>query len=320
MKLDFTEILPIDPVPGLLDKVPPNIRYHLYTNLFEIPADAGAVEKIQAECQELPEFRRSLNRQDPDGSWPSRQNFTQEQYQLGMQFFTQVMELHKLHDLGATKDIPHIQQGIVALMKMQHGDGKFPLFYQHQGYALWVLMQYGLQGNPFVDRGLRWLLRRQREDGGWLHLVQVPRGEDKAKYPSCLWTTLHALWPLVHHNVYYKDDRVHKGLHYLLDNFLETNHTQFLNTPDAWDYLYIHPDESGCFRGGTLKFLEILTRAGYGLNNTVIKKAVHWLRSHQLDNGLFPAIAGKDSRGDFMVTYRSLVVLKTLYGDMVISD
>ena len=320
MKLDFTEILPIDPVPVLLDKAPPNIRYHMYTDLFEIPADAGAVEKIQAECQELPEFRRVLKRQNQDGLWSPQKTYSQEQHQHGMQFFTQVMELHKLYNLGATKDIPQVQQGIVALMKMQHGDGKFPLFYQHQGYALWVLMQYGLQGNPFVDRGLRWLLRRQRDDGGWLHLVQVPRGEDKSKYPSCLWTTLHVLWPLVYHNVYYKDDRVYKGLDYLLGNFLEKNHTQFLNTPDAWDYLYIHPDESGCFRGGTLKFLEILTKAGYDLTNKVTKKATHWLRDQQLENGLFPAIAGKDTRGDYTVTFRSLMVLKTLYRDLVQTD
>ncbi|MCF7804513.1 MAG: hypothetical protein K9N46_09745 [Candidatus Marinimicrobia bacterium] len=290
----------------------------MFTELYELTEVAHAVQEIIAEVRQNDEFNRLLIRQNDDGTWPSKQEFSNEQRQQSMQFFSQIMELHRLLDHGATRDVPEVQEGIVALMKMQHPDGKFPLFYQHQGYALWVLMRYGLQGNPFVDRGMRWLLRRQRNDGGWLHLVHVPAGEDKDTYPSCIWTTCHVLWPLVLHNVYYKDDRVRKGLDYLLDNFLQTNHTKFLNAPDAWDYLYVGYDESGCFRGGTLKVLEIVTNAGYDRSNTVVKKASNWLRDQQLDSGLFPAVAGKDTVGDFMVTLRALSVLKKLFSDSVI--
>jgi len=320
MKLDFSQILHSDPIPDLLKKVPPNLKHRIYSRLFEIPDDVPMVRDTLEAAQSDDEFRRLLKRQNTDGLWEPKQEFSQEKHQMGMQFFNQALMLHRLFDLGGTREIPAIQHGIVVLMKMQHGDGKFPLFYQHQGYALWVLLQYGLQGNPFVDRGLRWLLRRQRDDGGWLHLVQVPRGEDKEKYPSCIWTTCHALWPMSLHNVYYKDDRVKKGVEYLLDHFLETNHTKFFNSPDAWDYLYIGYDESGCFRGGTLKLLEIASRTGFDRTHPVVKKAADWLRDQQLENGLFPAITGKDTRGDFMVTIRALQVLKRLFPETMVRD
>ncbi|MBS1271826.1 MAG: hypothetical protein MAGBODY4_00958 [Candidatus Marinimicrobia bacterium] len=320
MKLDFSEILRSDPVPFLLKKVPPYLKYHIYSELFEIPTDVPMVRDAMEQAQSDDVFRRLLKRQNDDGLWEPKQEFAQEQHQLGIQFFSQALMLHRLLELGGTREIPAIQKGIVALMKMQHGDGKFPLFYQHQGYALWVLLRYGLQGNPFVDRGLRWLLRRQRDDGGWLHLVQVPRGEDKEKYPSCIWTTCHALWPMTLHNVYYKDEPVQKGVEFLLDHFLDTNHTKFFNTPDAWDYLYLGHDESGCFRGGTLKVLEIASQTGFDRSNDVIKKASNWLRDQQLENGLFPAIAGKDSNGDYMVTIRMLQVLKRLYPETIVEE
>jgi len=319
MQLDFTHILKKDPIPGLLNSSPPHIRLHLYADVFEKPDDFSSMEDLRSQCVRSAEFQRLLRKQDDDGLWQPRRKFQKEQHQYGMQFFTQVLTLHHLSDLGGARDLPEIQQGIVTLMKMQREDGKFPLFYQHQGYAHWVLMRYGLQGNPFLDRGLRWMLRRQRDDGGWLHLVQVPKTQDKDTHPSCIWTTCHVVWPMVYHNVYAKDERVLRGVEYLLGKFLQSNTTNFFRPSTAWDYLYIGYDETGCFRGGTLKVLEIAVAAGYDITNPVVKKAVTWLRNQQLDNGLFPAVAGRDTQGDFMVTVRTLNVLKHLYPDIVVS-
>ncbi|HKJ69324.1 MAG TPA: prenyltransferase/squalene oxidase repeat-containing protein [bacterium] len=298
--------------------MPPHIRYYLYIHVFEKPEEFSSMEDVKKQCQQSGEFRKLLRRQDNDGLWPPRRNFRQEKQQYGIQFFSQVLALHHLLDLGATRDLPEIRQGIVALMKMQREDGKFPLFYQHQGYALWVLMRYGMQGNPFVDRGLRWLLRRQRDDGGWLHTVQIPKDHDQEDHPSCIWTTCHVVWPMVQHNVYYKDERVVRGIDYLLDNYLEPNYTNFFHPGDAWNYLYVGHDETGCFRGGTLKVVEIAVAAGFDRTHKVIKKAANWLRDQQLENGLFPAVAGKDTQGDYMVTVRILNVLKNLYPETVV--
>ncbi len=320
MRIDFTTILPVDPLPDMLKDISPFLRYHIYEYIFELPEESDTMDDVRRQCWKDDDFLKVAHKQGEDGLWPPLQEFSKDHHKKGIQFFTQVIQLHTLLTLGGAVKVDEVQKGIVALLKMQQEDGKFPLFYQHQGYALWVLIKYGLQGNPFVDRGMRWLLKRQRDDGGWLHPVQVPRGEDEDAYPSCIWTTCHALWPLVLHNVYSKDLQVKQGIEYFLDNFLHTNHTAFFNTPDAWDYLYTGHDETACFRGGTLKMLEIAVDGGFDRNHPVVKKAANWLREQQLDNGLFPAIAGKDTQGDYMVSIRALTILKKLYSESVIID
>jgi len=320
MELDFLQILKIDPVPYMMDEAPPHIRYHLLRYVYGLSEESDQLEALRQECRSAGQFRRIISGIDEEGLWEPEEQFSSEQKQFGIQFFTQVRRLHELFDLGGTREVDAIRNGIIALMKMQHSDGKFPLFYQHQGYALWVLMQYGMQGNPFVDRGMRWLLRRQRADNGWLHTVQVPPGENQEKYPSCIWTTCHAVWPLVYHNVYYKDDRTRAGIQYLLDHFLQKNHTRFFQSPDAWDYLYMGYDNNGPFRGGTLKLLDIAAEGGFDTSNKVVKKAAHWLRDQQLRTGFFPAVAGKDNEGDYMVTVRALNVLRKLYPEIIVSS
>jgi len=320
MRLDFSYILNTDPLPTLLHNAPVAIRYHTLFRLLELPADTKVIQGAREELLESDEIQRLVHQQNSDGLWPPATKFTQESHQVGAQFLSQVQHLHQLRDLGAVREDPFVQKGIVALMKMQLGDGKFPLFYQHQGYVLWVLLQYGMQGNPFVELGLRWLMKRQRKDGGWLHTVQVPRGKKMENVASCIWTTLHSVWPMSLHSRYSRDAHVHKGVQYVLDHFLEKNHTKFLNSPDDWNFLYVGHDDLSAFRGGTLKVLEVASKTGFTLEHPVVKKAARWLREQQLDNGLFPAIAGKDREGDPMVTLRTLSVLKTLYAEKVVTE
>ncbi len=319
MRLDFSYILESDPLPTLLHDTSLGVRYHALTNLLELPTDTKTVQETREAILADQSIQRMIKHQTEAGLWLPAEKFSKDAHRVGAQFLSQVQHLHQLYDFGMTREDPCVQKGIVALMKMQLGDGKFPLFYQHQGYVLWVLLQYGLQGNPYVELGLRWLLKRQRNDGGWLHTVQVPRGKKMENFPSCIWTTLHSVWPMSLHTRYSRDAQVRKGVTFVLDHFLEKNHTKFLNSPDAWDYLYVGYDDLSAFRGGTLKALEVAAQTGIGLENPVVDKAAKWLREQQLKNGLLPAIAGKDRKGDPMVTLRTLLVLKRLYADRVIS-
>jgi len=317
MQLDYSHILETDPLPLLLHESPIHVRYHALTRLLNLPSDTSTVQSTREIALKESDMAKIIRQQTSGGVWPPSTKFTQEAHKVGAQFLSQVQHLHQAYDLGATREDQFVKQGIVALLKMQLGDGKFPLFFQHQGYALKILLDYGMQGNPFVELGLRWLFKRQRPDGGWLHPVQVPRGKNAKDVDSCIWTTLHAVWPMPGHTRNSRDARTRKAVEYVLDHFLEANHTGFLDSPDAWDYLYIGHDDLSAFRGGTLKMLEIASGTGFTRDHPVINKATRWLREQQLENGLFPAISGKDTNGDFMVTLRSALVLKQLYRDQV---
>ncbi|MCK4689060.1 MAG: hypothetical protein KAT41_02070, partial [Candidatus Marinimicrobia bacterium] len=69
---------------------------------------------------------------------------------------------------------------------------------------------------------------------------------------------------------------------------------------------------NGLFRGGTLRFVETLSNLPDTYDHPKSKKAVNWLIDNQLPSGLFPAIAGKSTQGDYNVTLRVITALKDM--------
>lgn len=61
-----------------------------------------------------------------------------------------------------------------------------------------------------------------------------------------------------------------------------------------------------------MRFIEALAPFAELHSHPNFKKAVNWMLNQQLDNGLFPAIAGKSKEGDYAVTLRFLTALKEM--------
>jgi len=303
-------MLKIDPLPILMDKAPLHIRYKTAERF--LPDEKELLEELANELYDYKPREKLFKAQQPDGTWKLVNNYTVEEHKKGMKFLRQLMSLSQLYDYACTREHIVIQKGLIALLKMQKPDGKFPLLHHHHAYALWLLVQFGLVGNPFVEKGFRWIAKRQREDGGWLSPSMLPSSIAAKTAKSGIWTTLLAFEAFSGHSRLKNSPICEKASEFVLENYLQPNQTSLFPEPDAWSYIYTDYTPNGLFRGGTLRFLEALAPLPEKHNHPNFKKAVNWILEQQLHSGLYPAVVGRSEEGDFGVTLRVLTVLKAI--------
>jgi len=310
MKKYGLKTIKIDLIPVLIEQAPLPVQYLTVERL--LSHEKELLNRLRQEVQHFRPRERLLESQREDGLWNLKKNYKIEEQQKSMQFFLQLQNMMQLLDFGCTKELPAIQKGLIAILKNQKSDGKFPLLQHHQGLALWLLVKYGLAGNPFVEKGFRWLTKRQRDDGGWLSPTMLAEGVPIKTASSGIWTTLIITQAFSSHSRLRNTEACQKGAAFLLDMFLKNNHTTLFPEPDAWNHLYIEYTENGLFRGGTLRFLEALAPLPNCHGHPNFKKALNWLIDQQMPSGLWPSIAGRSIEGDFRVTYRVLAVLSEI--------
>ena len=303
-------LLKNDPVPVLLKKAPLPVRYG--TALRFTPGDAELLDTLRRDFYKYKPREHLLKSQLPDGLWELEKKYKIEERNRAMSFLHQLKNMTELLDYGCTKEMPSIQRGIIALLKTQKPDGKFPLLLHHHGYALWLLAQYDLIGNPFVEKGYRWLAKRQRPDGGWLSPLMVPDGVSLKNTKSGIWTTLFAFQAFSVHSRLRHSDVCQKAAGFVLDNYLERSHTTLFPEADSWSFLHTDYSDNGLFRGGTLRFIEALAPFADLHDHPNFRKAVNWMLDQQLSTGLFPAVVGKSREGDYAVTLRFVTALKEM--------
>ena len=153
----------------------------------------------------------------------------------------------------------------------------------------------------------------QRDDGGWIHINNLPKGSDQNKAPSCIWTTAEIAKLLTKRSIFKGSDNLLKAKSFLENNYLNNNKSTLLSKSDSWECLVVNHTSEHMFAGGTLKILEIF------LNSTctdikLIEKMIEWLKNQQLEDSFFPKIVNKHPITDISVTNRALYVMKKYYG------
>jgi prenyltransferase beta subunit len=308
--------LKADPLPVILDRAPVNVKY-LAMKEFRYK-EHGAIDELKAKVAEDPGRQKILSTQDSEGHWSTKEHFSIEERQKAMQFLQQLKNLTKLYNYGDTLENEQVKRGLIALIKFQKVDGKFPLLLHHHGYALLLLSKFGLSANPLVEKSYRWISKRQRHDGGWLSSSQVPEGENHDDVKSCVWTTMVITQALANHSRLKNSEACKKGAQFILDNYLSVVPPTLFPEPNAWDFLLPNFNDMGMFRGGTLRFLEALEPLKFTHGHKNFTKAINWLLSVQFSDGLFPAVANISKQGDHMVSFKVLKLFKKL--DSEITD
>ncbi|MCD6440841.1 MAG: terpene cyclase/mutase family protein [Candidatus Marinimicrobia bacterium] len=307
---NWTKFLRVDPTSILLHKAPLPIR--LKTAQLFFPENENLIFSLKNEMRSYKPLERLLSTQKPDGFWETSKKYKIEERNRAISFLWQLENMTQLLDYDCTRELPAVQKGIIALVKTQKADGKFPLLLHHHAYTLWLLARYELIGNPFVEKGYRWLAKRQRDDGGWLSPSIVPSGVSIKTTKSGVWTTLFAFQAFSVHSRLKNSEVCRKAASFVLENYLVKSHTTLFPEANAWDYLYTDYTDNGLFRGGTLRFIEALAPFAEYHEHPNFKKAVKWLMDLQLPSGLLPALPGKSKDGDFAVTFRFLKALNEM--------
>ncbi|MDB3868585.1 terpene cyclase/mutase family protein [Candidatus Marinimicrobia bacterium] len=229
-----------------------------------------------------------------------------------MQFFTQLQLLHQINERGGNRHIAKVRYHIIEFMRFQNDDGRFPMYYHHHAHALRILLKLGITGNRLIDRGVNWVIKRQREDGGWIHRANVPSGRNIEKISSCIWTTAEIAALLSEKSGFKKSAILQSACEFLLENIEKDNLSTLLPEANAWNHFDITSDSNLMFAGGTLKILEILMQAGYNPSNPQFKKLYEWFISQQMDDGMFPTRAGQMPIANEAVTVRAMALIRAI--------
>ncbi|NOZ08238.1 MAG: hypothetical protein GXO91_05100 [FCB group bacterium] len=305
----WVKVLAVNPLPKLIRHEKPFVTLSVLRDLYDLNYLDDLYKAAEGEV-----FRQH--------SWrivfkPTRQpavgdSSPEKERGVAFNFLQQLHRMHRIMELGGTTHLPPVKSEIVKLMKFQAEDGRFPLLYHHHAHACWILLKLGMEGNRLLDKGIHWILERQRGDGGWLHRSMTPKGKKYDDAESCIWTTAEVLQLLSCRKSIRKSDQAGRACEFLLERLLQRNKTALFPTVEAWDHLAIGSKGDSIFSGGTLKVMEAVTRCGYDRKDQRLNKLYKWLLSIQLEGGYFPRIAGKFPVADSMVTVRALAVIKNL--------
>jgi hypothetical protein len=302
--LEWTKRFDPNPLVLLLKTNECAIRYLVYKNILHLQDYDPLVVKVRKELGQNNERNKLLSGMQSSKYFKLQEDELEKS--TGLFFLSHLQKLHRLLDLGCNLKMQPIRSSLIQLIKMQNHDGSFPMGTHHTAYAMWVLLNYGLEGNLYVEKGMRWLVHEQREDGGWSTGVGQKSG-------SCIWTTLVTLNAISLHSRHKKRQRTLRGVKFINDHFLQPNPHGILPDASAWNYLQIGYDGLKVFRGGSLRFLEVLVNLGFTLEDPTVQKIAKWLMNLVLKSGLWPAIVGIDDQGSEWVTYRAINILQKLH-------
>ncbi|MCF7905441.1 MAG: hypothetical protein K9M49_09870 [Candidatus Marinimicrobia bacterium] len=302
----WLEVLRIDTIPVLMDAAPLHIRYQLLPDVLN-DGESNDFKDLKKNLRKQKDRRLLFAKQDQNGCWPlsgKTKGLAEGQLQT-LQFIQQIEALHALVDLMVTEKQEKALLGMREVIRFLDKDHP-PLRLHQLSQAIYLSIALKLDGNPIIKNLIWDLLKNQHSDGSWSSL---PSDQD-----SCLWTTLFFLWTMGHSEQFKNNRTLRKGLKYLEDHLLVPDQSKLLPGMQAWDTLLSGHAGLSVLHGGTLRYLETYQMFNDNERNRKIEKLVDWLVSVQLKNGLWPAIVGRDKRGNFEVTLRALKVVKHFEG------
>jgi len=152
----------------LLEDSEPSVKYLTLTELLGVPKEDSRVEKARALIAKKGWTAQILSKQNPEGWWFSGKSLSRPKY------VATYWMLLILSDLGVTSEDPRVRKGCNLLIdKFAKEDGGFGYDSMRTSEmcitasTTQALIKFGYDDIPEVKSALRWLLKDQKENGGW---------------------------------------------------------------------------------------------------------------------------------------------------------
>jgi hypothetical protein len=206
--IDWSKILEESPMEWLLEKSNPSVRYFALRDLLDKPVDAGEVVEAKKAIPESIVVRKILDKQDPRGYWEEPNSPYLPKYKSS---YWTIMILSRL---GMDRTNKKVARACEFIFRFHQDEGGFSsdspekasmeyeyrrrkgktlppknefvssLVYESQltcltGNMAAALIRLGYEDDPRVKKAVRWLVKVQNKDGGWLCPYWKAHARDK---------------------------------------------------------------------------------------------------------------------------------------------
>jgi len=320
-----------DPIPILLREGGPALVARVRRDLID-DDEAPGPDEIAGYA----EVKAFLRKQEKDGSFPAKA----PERALGGAKFARALAtmrgLERLTEFGLGVAHPAVKAAAELLLSSQAADGgigdltlgetpaargKMVALHFH-GWALSLLCRAGLDADPRVERGFRFLLAGRQADGGWAW-----RGvrTDSAARPSSHLVTGMALRAFAASPTRRSSREARRAAELLATRFLQPDRYPDRKAASYWEQI-----SEPRFYTDVLDALDSATAVGLGKENSGVRTAEAYLRGRQNADGLWypgpplregdkpdkaasdkgAAAASKDREAARWLTVRVLIVLR----------
>ncbi len=187
-----SSLLRDDPLPWLLEKENPSVRYFALRELLGRPADHREVRSAQRAIMREGPVPALLERQNPDGTWGEPARFYTNKYR------GTTWQLIILASLGADGGDERIRRACEFILRHSQDEesGGFSIRSRAKGMGgnhgevipcltgnlVWSLLRSGYGRDPRVRRSVEWMVRYSRFDDG---VAQAPAGWPYDRWEIC---------------------------------------------------------------------------------------------------------------------------------------
>lgn len=216
------------PVDWLLSGAP-FVKYRTMIDLLDLPENDEQVQAARKAVLRHRPIQAILSRQNKDGYWGAPSDIHAWWPRKDTTFWL----LGMLADFGLRKDTQRIAAACEYVFSTQHAEGGFGWGVPttpaecFTGILAEALAKHGYCHDSRLAKAHRWLLSRQRSDGGfWCKNTGQPGGPREYE-PSCAFASLCVLSALVQLPTHRQDDAVVKTAQFLLECWVKRGKVKY---------------------------------------------------------------------------------------------
>jgi hypothetical protein len=317
----WMDLLPVDPLPALIDGGDTALAYFARLDLLDWQAEPVSV------LWELREAQKLLNRQQADGSWHypgkgfDQRNSTNYDLLETYRILGRLVEIY-----GLRSEHPAIPKAADYIFSCQtaEGDIRGILINQYMPYyhgaILTLLIKAGYADDLRLRKGLDWLLEMRQEDGGWIVPAQAIPAKEKTRQfwrgptlppdrsrPSSHLATDMALRSFAAHPAYRSRPEVLSAARLLKSRLFQPDKYNDRKGADYW-LKFQFP----FWWHSLVATLDSLSWLGFDKDDDDIRRGLLWFLDHQDTDGLWQTRYGNGKEAQRMRRWTGLAVCRVL--------